>query len=109
MISQAGAIDFAVAATPLIESAAADGDHERVDAGRVLEDLERDGRRAGDNLRVVVRRDELGPGVGRERLRHPLRIVVVAAVGAQHGAVMADGVELGLRRIRRREHREQGG
>src|SRR6185295_980629 len=50
------------------ESPAADRDHERVDAGRVLEDLERNGRSAGDHVRIVVRGDELRPAAGGERL-----------------------------------------
>src|SRR6185369_4585756 len=40
------------------EAAAADGDDDDVDVGEVLEDLEADGALAGDDVGVVVGRDE---------------------------------------------------
>ena len=89
------------------ESAAADGHDERLDVRHLFEDLERDGSGARDDVRVVVGRHESGAGVARVRLRENLGMIVVAALGAQLGAVTADRGQLRVRRVARRVHDER--
>ena len=87
MTSHRGFVAFATVAIPLISPPAADRYDERVERRFILEHLEGDGRGAGDDVCIAVRRDELGAALPRVRLRHPLRLVVVATVGREVGAI----------------------
>ncbi len=86
------------------QAAAADWHDQEVDVRSVLENLEREGGRAGDDVLVVVRRDELRAFLRRERLRLPLCLVVIGSFRAERRAVPPDRVELGRRCICGREH-----
>ena len=80
-----------------VESAAADGDNDGVDAGFVLQDLLRERARTGGDLRLVVGVAEQGSarvGVVDRRL---IRLGVLGAGVAHIGAVLADPLDLDRR------------
>ena len=61
------------------EAAAADGDHQEVGGGELVEDLERAGRLALDHVGVVEGRQEEGAGLGGEGLGGAQRLVEIVA------------------------------
>ena len=89
------------------QPAAADRHDDGVDTFIVVQDVQRDCGRTGDDVGVVVRRDERRTGLRRERFRHFLGVVVIAPFRAQLRAVPCDGGQLGLRRVDRCEDDER--
>ena len=88
------------------QPAAADRNDDRIDRRKILEQLEADRARAGDDVRVRVRRNEEAASAARVCLRLPLRLVIVRAL-AQLGAGGANGVDLRARRVGRDEDRQR--
>ena len=73
------------------QPAAADRHHDRVEVGRLLEHLKRDGARPGDNLRIVERVDENIAVLERELAGLGVSVVEHVAVKDDLGA-MAGGL-----------------
>src|SRR5262249_43065948 len=85
------------------ESAARDGDDERVQVRHVLEELRRAGSGSRHDELVVERRNEDRIPFAPDLLRDVLAALCLAVVQDDLGTVAARRVDLGLRRVRRHD------